>query len=301
MPCYDVTEMNLGLGEWFQYVQCTDCGCLQIAELPRDMQRFYPPDYYSFARDPLRNRGLRRWIRSHRDRYAITGRGLVGRGLAQIYPYRFAAVREWLQRTGATPTSRILDVGCGRGELLFDLASHGFRHLTGVDPFIAGDIRYANGARVIHGILADVTGTFDLIMFHHALEHIAEQREALRAAAERLAPDGFCLVRIPTVSSFAWEHYREQWVQLDAPRHFVLHSIRSLGRVAEDAGLQLVATVYDSTEFQFTGSESYCQGVPLAEGGVRFSRRELRAFRKRAAAFNREGRGDQAAFYFRRA
>jgi len=43
-------------------------------------------------------------------------------------------------------------------------------------------------------------------------------------------PGGWCVIRIPTVSSFAWEHYREQWVQLDAPRHFFLHKVRKTGK-----------------------------------------------------------------------
>ena len=34
-------EMQFGTGEEFDYVECAGCGCVQIAEIPADLQRFY--------------------------------------------------------------------------------------------------------------------------------------------------------------------------------------------------------------------------------------------------------------------
>ena len=48
------------------------------------------------------------------------------------------------------------------------------------------------------------------------------------AAHDLLNKDGVLLVRVPLSSSWAWEHYRENWVQLDAPRHLYLHSVKSM-------------------------------------------------------------------------
>lgn len=296
MPHYDVAEMQFGSRERFRYFECFHCGCLQIAEFPTDIRRYYPPAYYSFSRGPPSHAGLYRLLRETRDRYAYSGRGHVGRILNRLFPYRFDGIREWLGVTRTTPTSRILDVGCGRGELLHDMANRGFRHLTGVDPFVESDIGYPNGVRVLRQTIHEVEGSFDLIMFHHSLEHIPDQRETLRSAARLLAPCGWCLVRIPTVSSFAWAHYREDWVQLDAPRHFFLHSLESFRLLAEQAGLRLQEVRYDSSEFQFVGSELYRQGLSFFEG-KRFSRRQRARWRARARELNAQRAGDQAAFY----
>ncbi|MEJ0070466.1 MAG: hypothetical protein WDO24_19095 [Pseudomonadota bacterium] len=38
--------MMFGTHERFDYVECASCACLQIAVVPPDLQRFYPPDYH---------------------------------------------------------------------------------------------------------------------------------------------------------------------------------------------------------------------------------------------------------------
>jgi SAM-dependent methyltransferase len=146
-----------------------------------------------------------------------------------------------------------------------------------------------------------VEGTFDLIMFHHSLEHISDQQETLRSAARRLHHSGHVLVRIPVVTSHAWQHYRENWVQLDAPRHLFLHSVRSLQLLAAGAGLEIADVRYDSTEFQFVGSERYARGISVNAPAHQCSRSELQRFRRLAEKLNARGEGDQAAFYLKKA
>lgn len=301
MPHYLVPEMHFGYRERFRYFECSECGCLQIVDFPSDVAKYYPPEYSSLTWAPSPPRGLRHVLQRVRDRYAVTGRGRLGKLLDRIFPYRFKGVGEWLSKSGANRDTRILDVGCGRGELLFSLGDFGYRHLVGVDPFIAEDISYPNGVRVLRKTIHELRGTFDLIMFHHSLEHIPNQWETLRSASRMLSPTGHCIIRVPTASSFAWEYYRDNWVQIDAPRHFFLHSTESLRLLGEQAGLTLREICYDSTEFQFTGSEMYLNGILLATNGKIFSRGEIRKFQQRAQVLNSLGRGDQATFYFGKA
>ncbi|MEW5927530.1 MAG: class I SAM-dependent methyltransferase [Gemmatimonadota bacterium] len=297
---YAVREMMFGTRETFDYFQCAACGCLQMAAFPHDMSGHYPADYYAHHPRERRARGVRAAFRAMRDRHAITGRGILGGAFGRVFPYPGGRVHRWMVRGGATgPDSRILDVGCGSGELLRDMAAAGYRNVLGADPFVAADLHLPGGVRVLKRNVREVEGEFDLVMFHHALEHIPDQVGTLRAVARILAPGGTCLVRIPVVSSYAWEHYGVDWVQLDAPRHLFLHSVDSLRRVAADAGLAVAAVEYDSTELQFVGSELYRRDIPLCEAAGVFSRREIRAFRKRADELNRAGRGDSAAFYLR--
>jgi hypothetical protein len=44
---YVAREMMFGLRDSFVYFQCAECRCLQIAEFPADMSRYYPASYYS--------------------------------------------------------------------------------------------------------------------------------------------------------------------------------------------------------------------------------------------------------------
>ena len=51
-PIYRLREMFFGTREEFDYFKCPSCGCVQIVEIPEDIGRHYPSDYYSFADPP---------------------------------------------------------------------------------------------------------------------------------------------------------------------------------------------------------------------------------------------------------
>jgi SAM-dependent methyltransferase len=53
-----------------------------------------------------------------------------------------------LRHVSITHDSRILDVGCGNGFLLYDLMQAGFTALRGVDPYIEKSIEYENNLAV---------------------------------------------------------------------------------------------------------------------------------------------------------
>jgi SAM-dependent methyltransferase len=139
---------------------------------------------------------------------------------------------------------------------------------------------------------------FDLIIFSHSLEHVPDPIEMLRTARRKLSIGGFCLVRVPTTSSEAWETYKEDWVQIDAPRHLVIPSREGLALAAGAVGLQIEKTIDDSGVFQFMGSEQYRRDIALVDpkGDTLFGRRQIADWERRAAELNREGRGDQASF-----
>jgi len=293
-----------GCGDSFQYFQCAKCGCLQIASIPSDLSKYYANNYYSYNKKPSSNR-LKRFLQKLRDGYCVFGHGFVGWMLSRLYAtdsFRFLA------HLPIDRDSRILDVGCGCGRLLFSLQELGFRNLLGVDPFLPHDIEYPNGLVIRKQGLNEVGGIWDLIMFHHSFEHIPDGHAALRHVHTLLDSGGICIIRVPTVSSYAWEHYGVNWVQLDAPRHLWLHSIQSMEMMAKETNFALSVVVYDSGAMQFWGSEQYVKGIPLCDERSyavdrkksEFSRRQIRQFERRAAELNTIRRGDQVAFYLRK-
>jgi SAM-dependent methyltransferase len=296
---YTVREMMLGTGDAFVYFQCDQCGCLQIAEFPANMASYYPGDYYSFSsssRDKTNNPVVR-WYRRLRNRASVLDTGFVSRLIRLLAPNSKLLP---LLTLALSPDSRILDVGCGSGWRLYALREAGFVNTLGVDPYIREDIIYANGLRILKRSVQEVDGNWDVIMYHHSLEHIPDQQQTLRETASRLRPGGTCLIRIPTVSSYAWEHYRENWYQIDAPRHFYLHSLESMRYLAEQCGMVIQSVVYDSTLDQFRTSELY-RRKNRSEQEAEFSRGQIRAWKRQAARLNRDGRGDQAVFSLRAA
>lgn len=303
---YQGCEMMFGTRECFPYFQCGACGCLQIARVPDDLSRYYPPEYYSLGGDIpalFRNR-VRNALWRHRCSYAVLDRGLLGRLLYARFPDRPLRA---LALAGVGRSARILDVGCGSGYLLAQLKNAGFDNLLGIDPFLDGDRRYPNGLTLRKATVHELDGCWDLIMFHHVFEHLPDPLETLQACRRLLAPGGSCLLTMPTVSSFHWEHYRMHWAQTDPPRHLYVHSRDSLDHLADQAGFVVERVRYDSFEFGFILSEQRLQGIAMYapnsyysdRSRSNFRPRDIRAWRRRAQALNRQNRGDQAAFLLR--
>jgi SAM-dependent methyltransferase len=300
--------MMLGLGEEFPYFQCRECGCLQLRERPADLSCYYPPAYYSINQQPLSTDGnpVRRVALLLRDRYALYNCGILGRFLYGHFPDE--ALRSLSGVPGLCTQTRILDVGCGTGALLYRLRQRGFRYLLGIDPWLQDDIQYTNGLVVRRQRLEEVEGRWDLVMFHHSFEHLADPEEALRLVAHLVPQGGTCLIRTPVIPCYAWQHYGVHWVQLDAPRHLFIFSRKGMELLAARTGWKLDKVVFDSTEFQFWGSEQYVHGIALLASNSYevnphaslFGKRQMASFRSMARELNAQEQGDSAALYLRR-
>lgn len=302
---FTAREMMFGLRHRFRYLECGECGSLTILDPPADMSPYYPDEYYSMQPPPRENR-IKVFLKRRLAAYGLHGSDLLGRILAS----RFGIPREvrWLKHAGVGYDDAILDVGCGAGHLLLHLRNLGFSNLTGVDPFLPADREPAPGVRLLRADVHDLDGAFDLVMLHHTLEHVPNPEAVLGQVYRLLRPGRFALVRIPVAGTLAWRTYGADWVQLDAPRHHVLFTERALRGLAERIGFTVEHVEYDSTGFQFWGSEQYRRDVPLMDPrsvavdptGSGFTPSELREFEARAAELNLNHDGDQACFYLRR-
>lgn len=314
---FQVREMMLGLRDEHKYFECDNCGCLQIAEVPENIQDYYPSDdYYSYGEvKPIK--GIKGSLIRNRDRFAATGEGLLGNIMQRVQPHDKLPS---LQYTEVSIESKILDVGCGAGHLLYSMKEAGFKHTLGIDPFNTKDIHYENGLSIINNSIHELAknnnhdknygadGGWDLIMFNHSYEHVFDQIEVLKKTWGLLKPGGFCMLRIPTVTSWAWRHYCENWVQLDAPRHLFLHSTESVRLLAEKTGFTLEKIIYDSFSFQHWGSEQYKQDIALHDENSYatnpekspFNKEEISSFNQNSQKLNKANEGDQAAFYLKK-
>ncbi len=305
-PCYIAREMMFGFKDEFEYFECSRCGCLQLAELPSSLSRYYAGDYYSYSEATTPNPlilPLKSLLKRQRLKYCLGESNPLGMLLSKIFGAPDLAI--WIKKADLKKHHDILDVGCGVGHRLLDMNQLGFSSLTGIDPFIERDITYKNGVRVFRKKLSDVNEQFDFIMLHHTFEHMPDPLPALRNLHRVLRQDGLVLIRIPIVSSYAWRKYKTNWVQLDAPRHLFLHSVKSIRLLADSACFSIKDIDFDSTAFQFWGSEQYARDIPLRDERSYssdprrsiFSKKEIREFQEKAEELNRGEEGDQACFY----
>ncbi len=130
--------------------------------------------------------------------------------------YRSAKVIAFLDRAGVALTGRILDAGCGGGGMPLSLAEEASL-VVGIDPaerFQQAGVRLGQerGLTNLHFALADgmylpfPDGSFDLVLSHAVIEHVADAPLYLREAARVLAPGGRMFLSTAPYLSFAGAH-----------------------------------------------------------------------------------------------
>lgn len=289
---FSIDEGMHRTGEHFTYFQCEGCGSMQIAAVPENLASYYDPEsYYSFSQSDsksdwkwLQSRPARIALRANTELFLRTGRG---RG------------EDFTRQLGFRTSDRILDLGCGAGHLLKRLHLYGFRHLLGADPFLDEEREVAPGVRLVKRSHTEIEGHYDWVMMHHAFEHVPDPRATLQSVRRLLAPGGRMLLRMPVMGQDAWRRYGTDWAQLDPPRHLVIYSVPAVRLLAESERFVIDHLSFDSTEFQFWGSELVAAKKPHAPGPEGFSEADRRRWALTAERLNRAGDGDQAVIVLR--
>lgn len=259
---FTAKEMFYGTREEFEYFECGNCHCLQIAKVPENLGKYYENTYYSYKQPPVKA----------------------------------------LNTTTQTDTTAILDVGCGSGEFLCKLAQLGYVNLTGCDPFIEDDFVYENGVHIYKKEIHEITGQFDGIFLNDSFEHVTDPHEVLTSIKKLLAPKGVAQIKIPVYPNIAFELFKENWYQLDAPRHIFIHTRESMAYLAKEHGLTILKTQYDSNSAQIIHSYLYTLGIPLCEHSKKlisqqFTENDLKELRESSELANQKECGDHAIFY----
>jgi SAM-dependent methyltransferase len=145
-----------------------------------------------------------------------------------------------LRRTGNGGELRILDAGCGTGGNLVEFGPLGT--VTGVDTSQEAlqfcrrrGIETVLNARV--EVLPFATDSFDLVLATDVLEHVKDDRAALRELRRVAAPSGRLLATVP---AYPW-----LWSQHDVDyHHYRRYTLRQLERRVRECGWEPLAWSY---------------------------------------------------------
>jgi SAM-dependent methyltransferase len=144
------------------------------------------------------------------------------------------------------PKGRLLEVGCGSGARLAQLAAEGWQVLgQDVDPQSAQHAQSRHGCSVLVGDLRALgfeAASFDCILMNHVLEHLHDPIGTLAECRRLLKPDGRLVAVTPNVASLGMRTFGPHWRGLEAPRHIHLFRPTTLARLAELAGFTTFET-----------------------------------------------------------
>jgi SAM-dependent methyltransferase len=147
-----------------------------------------------------------------------------------------SAELERLAPSGPGPT---LDAGCGSGRMLDELARFGKPFGVDID---AGSVERAR-ARGHQALLASVTempfadGTFSIVTCLDVVEHLDDDRAALRELLRVTEPGGALVVTVPAYQAL-WSRHDE------ANQHRRRYGAASLAAAATDAGWAVERSTY---------------------------------------------------------
>lgn len=202
-----------------QVVACPSCGLARLHPMlsEPDLASYYPDAYYG---DP----------------------GMKFRPLVETLVRAIGTRHIRFLARGVPAGGRILDVGCGRGVLLAELANRGFdvhgversaSAAQGADP--RAEIRIAPEVAAA-GYAPD---SFDAVFLWHVLEHLRDPVGTLREMHRIVRPGGKIVVAVPNLASLQARWAGPAWFHLDLPRHVFHFPLRALRQLLQSRGFEL--------------------------------------------------------------
>ncbi|MCL2601764.1 MAG: class I SAM-dependent methyltransferase [Treponema sp.] len=197
--------------EGFSYVRCLACDLVQINPQAEEaaIKLRYGHDYLAYE------------LANEQAFFNLQLLGLADSG--------FAEIETGLLAKGEKP--RILDIGCATGKLLSHLRGRGWE-TTGVEICTpqADYCRTRRGLDVRCQPLKENafhSGSFDVVLASHLIEHVNDPAGFVGEVARILAPGGRFFVTTPNIAGFQARIFKSRW-RSAIPDHLYLFSRKTL-------------------------------------------------------------------------
>lgn len=213
-------RLNGVAGQW-RVVRCRTCGLMRTSPRPTPdaMAAFYPDDYAPYASSRVDHK-------TGAPRGRTTGWRRILAPLNHPLP-------------ASTRPGRMLEVGCGSGSFLHEMAQRGW-DVAGLEfSERAAAAARAHGYPVVTGALetAQPPGdAFDLIAGWMVLEHLHNPVDALRRLRSWANADGWLVLSVPDASAFERRLFGDAWFALQLPTHLFHYTPRTLRAVLRAGG-----------------------------------------------------------------
>ncbi|MGH2912603.1 MAG: GNAT family N-acetyltransferase [Solirubrobacteraceae bacterium] len=222
-------------------------GYRRLEPIPNEEQlkRFYGGDYYTLLRQGGRAPDLQR---------LLAGGEPAAQERAWLNDTLYDDIAVWLLTHGGG--KRILEIGCGTGDLLQSLRERGFE-VEGIEPSEqAAELAREQGLDVrtatLEQLLAESAGTptrYDAVLLVNVLEHIPHAAEMLRGIHRLLATEGLLFISVPNdFNPLQLAAQRELgaepwWIAI--PDHVNYFDVESLRALTQQLGFETVDVLAD--------------------------------------------------------
>lgn len=254
LPLLSSPDRLHGVPGTFSVALCETCGLgvtLPVAQ-PAELAAFYPQTYGAYQ---LPTGAL----------------GLVSHAIRRLQE-RQALRTAPLALLTELPAARLLEIGCGRGDLGSWFVQRGWL-VTGVEPSPeACAVARQRGVDARVGTLADVElepESYDAVVFRQSLEHVTDPIADLRRVLDALRDGGVAIVSVPNFGCWQRRRFGGAWFHLDLPRHRLHFDADALRATLERGGFADAQTSTSSSTAGLPASIQYAIfGRCLFPGGL---------------------------------
>jgi ubiquinone/menaquinone biosynthesis C-methylase UbiE len=143
---------------------------------------------------------------------------------------------------------KILDVGCGKGEVVYCLMKQGY-DAVGVEPFFKPQYEIEElNRRIISRTISDAAfpdNHFSLITMWSVLEHITDPAPLLDEAARVLKPGGHLIISVPNLNTGQHKLLKGCWLGFGPPGHVFVYTESGLKKIMKERGFRLSKSLRD--------------------------------------------------------
>ena len=234
---FEAQDRMFHLSGKFQIYKCFTCGLVYISNPPKseEIGKYYPKTRYYSYRDQDEDGffgTLREYLLKNYYKPTIWSR------LISIIIHNVPAIPTF-QKNG-----KIMDIGCGTGGTLISLGKLGWK-TYGVD-IDQKAIAIANTQGVEHAFVGTYEmlsrfpdNFFDAVRLYHVIEHLYNPGDCLKIIRKKLKRNGELIIGTPNIDSLVGRVFGKYWYNLDAPRHLVLFSPKTLELTVKKYGFRL--------------------------------------------------------------
>lgn len=211
----------------FFLVKCLKCGFCFLDPLPKtnnELVKFYPPKY---------------WLTKDTSFF-----GKIAQALFVLDKYH--------QVEKEKKRGRILDVGCGTGELLSYFQRRGWEAYGHDISNVACREARKKVRNIFCGPLSKADfpkGYFDVVILNHVLHQMINPVTELSLIRKFIKRNGRLIIYVPDIDSWQYKLVGRNWFYLDSPRHLYYFNYKTLDLMLKKAGFCIKRSYHPFWEF----------------------------------------------------
>ncbi len=223
MTCVDYYKS----GEHFDIYRCSSCSFCFTQAFPAEAEigvYYETPNYIS-----------------HSD----TQKGLMNSVYHRVRSYMLGRKARLVTQASRISRGKLLDVGAGTGYFAATMQQRGWlvdAIEKSADARAVGNEHFGLSMMPDEALFSLAPATYDAITLWHVLEHIEPLRQTCEQLKNLLTPDGVLVVAVPNCASYDAAHYGSHWAAYDVPRHLWHFTPATVATLAQEMGMQIVAT-----------------------------------------------------------